>query len=212
MQYLKFTYRFLTCEKMISCCSCCVRDQYDTMALLSALCCHSVFPPESQCPDMSFLLRKAFSDNVIWGCTEQQLLLLDEHLENSPCASSASGCFLSHTCYETYSRTEKFTGSWCQHQEEEEQVYYLVLQHSSLTELGTGSPAHSKQDRAISRQRYCETVLPLSPRSTPRHDAPSAKGIFCFAHTRQKRETKSNAVTTTASLTALLLHSTKKGS
>lgn len=97
MQYLKFTYRFLICEMMISCCSCCVRDQYDTMALLSALCCHSVFPPESQCPDKSFLLREAFSDNVIWGCAEQQLLLLDEHLEKGPCASSASGCFLSHT-------------------------------------------------------------------------------------------------------------------
>lgn len=181
MQYFKFTYRFLICEKMSSCCSCCVRDQYDARALLSALCCHSLFPPESQCPDKSFLLREAFSDNVIWGCAEQHLLLLDEHLENSPCASSASGCFLSHTCYETYSRTEKFTGSWCQHQGKEEQVYYLVLQHSSLTELGTGSPAHPKQDRAISRQRYCETVLPLYPYSKPRCDAPSAKGIFCFA-------------------------------
>ena len=42
MQYLKFTYRFLVCVKMISCCSCCVRDQYNTMALLSALCCHSI--------------------------------------------------------------------------------------------------------------------------------------------------------------------------
>lgn len=80
-----------------------------------------------------------------------------------PCASSASGCFLSHTCYETYSGTEIFMESWCQHQEEEEQVYCLVLQHSSLTELGTGSPAQPKQNRTISRQRYWETVLPLSP-------------------------------------------------
>lgn len=182
MHYLKFTYRFLIREKMTSCCSCCGRDQCDTMALLSALCCRSVFSPESQRPDMSLLLREAFFDNVIWGCTEQQLLLLDKCLENSPCASSAPGCFLSHACYETYSRTEKFIGSWCQRQEEEEQVYYLVLQHSSLTELETGSPAHPKQDTAISRQRYRETVLPLSLCSTPRCDAPSVKGIFCFAH------------------------------
>jgi len=176
-QYLKFTHRFLICE-MTSCCSCCIRDRYDTK---SALCCRSVCPAESQGPDESFLLREAFSDNVIWGCTQQQLLLLDEHVENSPCASSAAGRFLSHTCYETYSRTEDLTRSWCQHQEAR-QVYYLVFQCSSLTELRTGSPAHPKQGRAISRQRYCETVLPVSRCSTPRCDAPSAKGMFCFAH------------------------------
>lgn len=146
------------------------------------LCCHAASPPENQCPDMGFLLRKAFSDNVIWGCARQQLLLLDELLETSPCSSSASGCFLSHACYETHSRTEKFTGSWCQNQEYEKQMYYLILQRFSLTELGTGSPAHSKQVRAISRQRYCDTVLPLSPYSTQKHDTASAKGIFCFGH------------------------------
>lgn len=136
---------------------------------------------ESQCPDKSFLPREAFADNVIWGYTKKQLLLLDEHLENSPCAASASGCFLSHICYETYSRTEKFTGSWCQQQGEAS--YYLVLQHSSLTELGTGSPAHPK-DRDTTK-----TALPLSPRSMPRCHAPRAKGIFCFAPIWEKRET-----------------------
>lgn len=43
MQYLKFTYRLLICENTISCCSCCIRDQYNTVVLLTALCCHSCF-------------------------------------------------------------------------------------------------------------------------------------------------------------------------
>lgn len=206
MWYLKFTYRFLTCEKMISCC---VRDQYDTVALLPALCCHSAFS-ESQCPDKSFLLREAFAGNVIWGCTEKQLLLLHEHLENSPCAASASGRFLSHICYETYSRTEKFTGSWCQ-QQEEEASYYLVLQHSSLTELGTGSPAHPK-DRAISRQRYyqdCPSTLPSQHAKMPHTQG---QGHFLLCPYLTKKGNKEQTLITTASLTALLMHSRQKGS
>lgn len=183
---LKFTYSFLQCEKMIPC-SCCVRDQCTTRALLCALCCCSCSLPGAV-SWQELLLREAFAQCQLglhgaWWTSGKQPL----------CFFSLGVLFKSHLLWNVLQDSE----SHLVPKSRGRGVGLLFgittfLTHRSGNRL-TCSPRTGQQ--WAGRDWDCPPTLPSQQ---PSWDALRAKGIS--ARIWHRRETKSNTVTMTASL------------
>lgn len=152
MQYLKFTYSFLQCEKMLPAPA--VSGINAALGSCSVHCAAAPAPSRELCPDK----------RSCWGslCSQRQLGLLEhhEHLENSPCASSASGPFEVTLVMKCTPRLRNSLGAKIR-KKSMFSIWYSIIPH-----LQSWEQAHLLTQNRTAASRDCGTVLPPCPHSS----------------------------------------------